>query len=309
MLENLNVFLTVARTGNFSTAAKEMDVAVSSVTRRIISLETELKIKLFRRSSRGVLLTDPGEQFLTSAQNVVAEIEQAKETLLSGQIEPRGLLTVAAPSSFGRRHVAPVVTSFLKKYPQIEIDLLLSDQMIDFSVQRVDVAIRIGSLPDSDLVATKLAPLRRLVCASPDYIVKFGKPDSPEDLLSHNCLTVNTKPTPKGWWSFPDVRGGTSLLIKGSLRTDDTETLLHAAINGIGIVHLASWLVSDMLADGRLISLFPMDFSNEHKQQAAIYAVRLPGRSHAAKAHLFTTHMKEEIGDPVYWDQWNLKQS
>jgi len=307
MLEHLNVFITVARAGNFSAAAKQLDVVVSSVTRRVSALEAELNIKLFRRTSRGVMLTDAGEKFLTSAKNILAEMEYAKEALSDGEIEPRGLLTVAASTSFGRRHVAPVVTSFLRKYPQIEIDLLLSDQLVDFSTQRVDVAIRMGALPDSDLVATKLAPLRRLFCASPDYINQFGIPSAPEDLLSHNCLTENTRPIPKGWWSFPGVNGGEALHVKGSLRTDDKETLLYAAINGVGIVHLPSWLVGDMLEEGRLVSIFPMDFTNEHKQQAGIYAVRLPGRSHAAKAQLFIAHLKQEFGNPVYWDRWNEK--
>lgn len=305
MLENLSVFLTVARTGNFSAAAKELDVFVSSVTRRVSTLENELDIKLFRRSSRGVMLTDAGEKFLISAKSIVAEMEYAKESLLEEQLEPRGLLTVAASTSFGQRHVAPVVTSFLRKYPQIEIEFLLSDQMIDFSAQRVDVAIRIGFLPDSDLIATKLAPLRKLFCASPEYISKFGSPSLPDDLLKHNCLTGSTRPT-KGWWSFPGVRGGAVLPVKGSLRSDDKESLLYAAIKGVGIVHLPSWLVGDMLKEGRLVSIFQMDFTNEHKQPEGIYAVRLPGRSHATKAQLFITHLKQEFGNPAYWDLWNL---
>ncbi len=307
MLQNLIAFLAVVRTGNFSTAAKELDVAVSSVTRRVSTLESELNFKLLRRNSRGVMLTDAGEKFLTSAKNIVAEMEYVKEAMLEGQHEPRGLLTVTAPTSFGRLHIAPVVISFLKKYPQIEIDLLLSDQLVDLSIQRVDVAIRIGSLPDSDLVATKLAPLRRVFCASPDYIRQFGMPRSPNDLINHNCITGSTRPIPKGWWDFPEVRGGTNLPIKGSLRTDDKETQLHAAINGVGIVHLPSWLVSDMLKEGRLVSIFPMDLTKVLKQQGAISAVRLPGRSHEAKAQLFISHLKQEFGNPVYWDQWSSK--
>ena len=302
MLENLKYFLIVARTGSFSLAASELFVAVSSVTRKITSLETELKVKLFRRGPRGVMLTDAGEQFLTSAQNVIAELEQAKDTLSNGQIEPRGLLTIAAPSSFGRRHIAPAVTSFLKKFPEIEIDLYLSDQVIDLSVQRIDVAIRIGALPDSDLVATQLAPMIRMVCASPDYISEFGRPKKPEDLLKHNCLIEKTPSNIKTGWSFPELNSGRTLPLKGSFRSDDKEALLQGAIDGVGIVHLPSWLVWDKIQNGSLIPLFSKPSVNEGKSAAAIHAVRLPGRSHATKAQLFTTHLKQEFGEPAYWD-------
>ncbi|WP_394791600.1 LysR substrate-binding domain-containing protein [Rhodoferax sp.] len=301
MIEELRTFLAVAEAGNFSLVARAQDLAVSSVTRKIDALEAKLGSKLFRRSPRRLLLTDAGTQFLASARNIVAELDEAKAALAEQQADPRGLLTVTAPATFGRRHVMPAALDFLRQYPQIELELHLSDQWVDLSAQRVDVAIRIGTLPDSDLVATPLAPLRRLVCASPDYLARHGHPASPEDLLQHNCLSVASAPVPNGWGCFAGVRRGTALPVRGSLRTNDTEALMHAAVAGVGIIHLASWLVGDMLASGRLVQLFADEAASP--TPSAIHAVRMPGRSHAAKAQLFIAHLKRAFGAPACWDQ------
>jgi DNA-binding transcriptional LysR family regulator len=303
MLENLQAFIDVAKSGTFSATAKAHDVAVSSISRQIDALEKSLGVSLFQRSSRRLLLTDAGEQFLPRALIVVSELADAKAALLDAQAEPRGMLSVTAPAAFGRRHVTPVVASFLRQYPLIELDLHLSDQWVDLSSQRTDVAIRIGALPDSDLVATRLAPLSRIVCASPQYLNQYGWPTRPEELLQHNCLTMSSTRAPAGWWSFPHVNQGKALAVRGRFRTDDTESLLEAAVAGLGVIHLATWLVCDMVASGQLVSLFPTATSIANKEVAAIHAVRLKGRSHATKAQLFIAHLKKAFGAPPYWDR------
>ena len=222
MLEGIYVFLDVTRHGTFSAAAKVQGVAVSSVSRQVDALEKSLGAALFHRSSRRLLLTDAGEQFLPRAQLIVSELEDAKAALLDAQAEPRGMLSVTATAAFGRRHVMPVVASFLKQHPLIELDLHLSNQRVVLSTQRMDVAIRIGVLPDSDLVATQLAPLTRVACASPHYIREHGHPASPQDLLQHSCLTLAGTRVPVGWWSFPDVNHGKALAVKGRFRSDVT---------------------------------------------------------------------------------------
>lgn len=302
MIDELRSFVAVAATGNFSQVARDQSVAVSSVTRQIDGLEAHFGTKLFRRSPRSVSLTDAGTRLLASARKIIEEIDEARDHLAELQADPRGLLTVTAPATFGRHHVMPAAMRFLQQYPQIELDLHLSDEWLDLSTQRVDVAIRIGALPDSDLVAVRLAPLRRLVCASPEYLARAGQPDSPEALLQHNCLTVASPPMPHGWWCFPGVRRGTALPVRGSLRSNDTEALLQAALQGVGIVHLASWLVGGELASGRLVQLFPQAPRPSGPGTAQINAVRMPGRSHAAKAQLFIAHLRQAFGDPPYWD-------
>lgn len=303
MIDNLQAFIEVARQGTFSAVAKSRNVAVSSIARQVDALEASLGVRLFHRSSRRLLLTDAGEQFLPRAVGIVDELGEARAALLDAQAEPRGVLTVTAPSAFGRRHVVPAVASFLQQHPLIELDLHFSDQLVDLSATRTDVAIRIGTLPDSDLTATRLAPLRRLACASPDYLARCGAPATPGELLQHSCLTVSsTSRTPTGWWAFAGVNKGKALAVQGRLRSDDTETLLQGALMGLGVVHLASWLVGDMVAAGRLVRLFPAEGAAS-SEPAAIHAVRLKGRSDAAKAQLFISHLKNSFGSPPYWDR------
>jgi len=308
VIDNLQAFIDVAKKGSFSAVAKSRNVAVSSISRQVDALEVSLGVLLFHRSSRRLLLTDAGEQFLPRAIGIVSELDEAKAALLDAQAEPSGVLSVTAPAAFGRRHVAPAAASFLQQHPLIELDLHFSDQWIDLSSNRMDVAIRSGALPDSDLTATRLAPVRRLACASPDYLARHGHPARPEDLLQHSCLTVSsTSRTPTGWWAFQGVNKGKALAVQGRLRTDDTEALLQGAVAGLGVVHLASWLVSDMVAAGRLVCLFPDSHHDSghaaETQAAAIHAVRLKGRSHAAKAQLFIAHLRKAFGSPTYWDR------
>ncbi|EYC49776.1 transcriptional regulator [Hylemonella gracilis str. Niagara R] len=311
MLDAIQTFLAVATEGSFTAVARQQDTAVSSITRKIDTLEADLGVKLLARSSRAIRLTDAGEEFLPRARRMLAEMDDARHVLADLNADPSGLLSVTVPAAFGRRHVVPALPTFLAKYPLMEIEMHVSDQRVDLTTQRADVAIRIGVLPDSDLVATRLAPQRRLACASPAYLERHGAPAGPQELLTHNCLNYASTPIPTGWWNFPELRRTTALPVRGSFKTDDTETLLEAAIAGIGIVHLASWLVCDALRDGRLVSLFP-DSSpaaassglspNSKGGNAEIHAVRLPGRSHTAKAQLFIAHLKEHIGNPPYWD-------
>jgi DNA-binding transcriptional LysR family regulator len=308
MLEAIRTFIEVATERSFTTVAKRRDVAVSSVTRKIDTLEAELGAKLFARSPRSLVLTDAGEQFLPRARHIVSEMDDARHGLADLHADPRGLLTITAPEAFGRRHVVPAVASFLKRYPLVEIDLHLSDQRVDLTVQRVDVAVRIGLLPDSDLVATRLAPSRRLVCASPDYLARRDRPATPEQLVKHNCLTLASVSSP-GWWCFAGVHRGAALPVRGTLRSDDTEALLQAALDGVGIVHLANWLVGDLVRAGRLVSLFPDIPAPPKLSASAIHAVRMPGRSHTVKAPLFISHLKSCFGDPPYWDRVRDKRA
>ena len=303
MLDNLRAFIDVARRGTFSAVADARNVAVSSIARQVDVLEAELAVRLFHRSSRRLLLTDAGEQFLLRAQAIVAEFDEAKAALVDVQAEPRGPLSVAVPSSFGRRHVVPAVATFLQRHPLIELELHFSDDWVDLGSTRTDLAIRIGALPNSDLTATRLAPTWRLACASPGYLQRHGRPDRPEDLLKHSCLTVPSGTrAPSGWWAFDGVNKGRALPVQGRFKSNDTEALLEAAVAGLGVAHLASWLVSEQIGAGRVVCLFPPSLQAAAVHPSAIHAVRLKGRSHAAKAQLFIAHLREAFGTPTYWD-------
>lgn len=304
MIESFETFLAVAAAGNFSEVARRQAVAVSSVTRKIDALEAELGSKLFHRSPRRLALTDAGEQFLPRARRILGELAGAKEALHADDGDPRGLLTVTAPTAFGRRHVVSALASFLQRYPEIEVDLHLIDQIVDLSEQRMDVAIRIGLLPDSDLRATTLAQVRLVTCASPAYLARAGHPRSPEELLHHDCITVATPPAPGFVWRYPGVNRNQPLPVRGRYRTDDKDGMLQAALHGLGVMHIATWVACDHLRSGELVALFPQEFEAAPAAGLpAIHAVRLPGRSHATKARLFIDHLRAEIGDTPWWDR------
>jgi len=249
-----------------------------------------------------VMLTDAGEQFLPRARNILAELAQAKDALASINADPRGLMTITAPTIFGRRHLANALASFLERYPMIEVDLHVSDALVDLAEQRVDVAIRIGVRVDSDLLATRLATLRPLVCASPAYLARHGRPKTPEALVEHDCITVATPALAGPAWRFAGTHRGAALPVHGKLRTDDKDCALQAALAGIGIAHLASWVASEDIVAGRLVALFPDARVPDPQALPAIHAVRMPGRSYEAKARLFIAHMREVIGETPYWD-------
>jgi DNA-binding transcriptional LysR family regulator len=304
MLEALDTFIEVAHAGTFSTVAKDRDVAVSSITRRIELLEAEVGAKLFRRTSRRLTLTDAGEQFLTRAKNIVAELAEAKEQLAALNADPRGVLTVTAPATFGRSTLLPSVASFLRRYPLIEVILHVGDEMVDLAQQRMDVAIRISSKLDGDVHAVKLASERLVVCASPSYLARRGRPPAPLDLLRHDCIDLVETHARGAMWSFEGVNQNRPLKVKGSLRTDDRACMRQAALAGVGVAHLASWLVSEDLAAGRLeLLLADAKSGPARKDERSLYAVRMLGRSHDAKARLFIEHLREEIGRVPYWDQ------
>jgi DNA-binding transcriptional LysR family regulator len=309
MIDALQCFVAVVETGSLSRAAAQLKIAISSVSRKLDALEAELGSKLLLRSSRQVLLTDAGERFLPRARNILAELADGKAAVQELDSEPRGLLTVTAPAAFGRLHVAPAIAVFLQLHPMLEVELHVSDDIVDLSAQRVDVAVRAGVLPPSDLVATRLAGMNRVVAASPAYLERHGWPASPEELLNHQCLTLTGSPTPRGWWLFGGVNGNQPLAVKGKLRCDDTGSLLQAAIGGAGVAHLPNWLVSDAVVAGQLLPVFPMDPvprpatpPRRDPADAAIHAVFMPGRSNQAKAQLLIRHLREYFGDPAYWD-------
>lgn len=302
MIDALPTFIAVAEAASFSKVAMHDGVAVSSITRRITLLELELGAKLFTRSSRNLTLTDAGQHLLPRARTIMAEVSEAKEGLSALNDDPRGVLSVTAPSTFGRQHIVPAIVSFLKLYPQMEIDLHTSDAIVNLAERRTDVAIRIGEMPSSDLMTTQLAPYRRYVCASPSYIAASGKLETPLDLFAHNCLTIASQPNPSGWWSFEGINKNLPLPISGNLRCDDTATLLEAALAGVGVVHLASWMVGELVTSGHLVALFP-HLQPPKKLSSSIHAVWMPGRSHTAKVQLFIAHLRKCFGSPPYWEQ------
>src|SRR5437868_4641316 len=190
VIAEMSVFSRVVATGSLSSAARELGLSAAMISRRLSALEARLGVRLLNRTTRSLRLTDEGASYFDTCSRLLAEIDEAEAAVAAGSVEPRGALKVAIPASFGNRHIAPLVPRFAERYPKVQLALSLSDRTINVIEEGFDLAIRIAHLEDSSLAARKLAPNRRVVCASPEYLRRYGTPRTPEDLARHNCLTT-----------------------------------------------------------------------------------------------------------------------
>jgi DNA-binding transcriptional LysR family regulator len=255
-------------------------------------------VRLINRTTRSLHMTDEGAAYYETCTRVLAEIEEADAAVSAGRAEPRGILRVALPASFGNQHVAPLVPRFAARYPDVQLALSLSERNVNVVEEGFDLAVRIADLADSSLAARKLAPNRRVVCASPAYLQRHGAPRTPEDLAQHNCLTT-TDFTMNWDYRDPDGTPG-SVRVTGRYSCDNWSVLREWALAGLGIALKSTWDVRRHLEDGSLVSLLPgYTFATD----VAIYAV-YPHRRHLpAKTRAFIEFLAESFGPEPYWDR------
>ena len=304
-LAALRAFTAVIESGGFAAAARRLGIATSSVTRQVDSLEAKLGARLFNRSTRTVTPTNAGHSYYVHAVRILSDLEEADRAIAQLDESPRGPLRVSAPVAFGRLHVAPMVAGYLARHPAVELELNLSDTLVNLVEENVDVAIRVADLQDSPaLIARRIAPHRRVVCASPEYFAARGEPETPADLAHHNCLCYAQGPR-RIFWRFKDEHGTRDEEVGGTLRSNNAETLVEAAIRGAGIVVLPTWLVGEHLHAGRLqpvLTQYRYGRPGEHFAVADIYAVYLTNRSGTPKVKSFIDALIEYIGPKPYWD-------
>ena len=296
-LQELTIFARVVGTGSLSAAARDLGMSTAVVSRRLASLEARLGVRLVNRTTRSLHLTDEGAAYYETCTRVLADIEEADAAVSAGRAEPRGVLRVALPASFGNQHVAPLVPKFAQRYPDVQLALSLSDRAVNVVEEGFDLAVRIAELADSSLAARKLAPNRRVVCASPEYLRRHGTPRTPEDLARHNCLATDFAMT----WEYRDPQGKPgSVRVSGRYACDNWEVLRDWAVAGLGVALKSTWDVRRHLEEGRLVSLLPgYTFATD----VAIYAV-YPHRRHLpAKTRAFIEFLAESFGPEPYWDQ------
>jgi DNA-binding transcriptional LysR family regulator len=294
----LRGFVAVAESGSFSGAARQMKISTSMVSRQIAALEGKLGVRLFERTTRAVALTEAGRNYLDRAQRVLAELEAANLWVSRLQDTPRGRLRISAPLSFGVQHLSPALPLFLSRFPEIEIDLALNDRYVDLIDEGFDLALRIGRLADSSLIARKLSPIRRAVCASPDYIARRGAPSHPNELVAHECLS-HSEIGPREW-RFLDENGQTLLIeVKSRFRADNGDVLRQMALAGVGIIYLPTFFIGQDIAAGRLVSLLP-PFA---LLDSALQAIYPPGRHLSPKVRVFVDFLAETFGMEPYWDR------
>jgi DNA-binding transcriptional LysR family regulator len=296
-LQQITVFARIVGTGSLSAAARDLGMSPAVVSRRLAALEARLGVRLVNRTTRSLHLTDEGAAYYETCNRVLADIEEADAAVSAGRADPRGILRVALPAAFGNQHVAPLVPTFAERYPDVQLALSLSDRTVNVVEEGFDLAIRIADLADSSLAARKLAPNRRVVCASPAYLRKHGTPQVPADLARHNCLATDFAMN----WDYrgPDGKPG-SVRITGRYACDNWEVLREWAVAGLGVALKSTWDVRRHLEDGSLVSLFPgYTFATD----VAIYAV-YPHRRHLpAKTRAFIEFLAESFGPEPYWDR------
>ncbi len=302
LFASLKAFVTVVDRGAFARAARELGLSTSSLTRQVDSLEEHLGVLLLNRSTRRLTLTDAGESYHEQATRILGEVDEANRSVGEMGGPPRGLLRVSLPVAFAEIHVAPAVPDFLRAFPKVELDLILTDAMVNLVEERVDMAIRIGSLDSSSLIARKLAPQYRLVCASPDYLGTYGEPQAPDDLAGHNCLSFSYGRGDRTW-RFTKGNAEQVIRISGSIRANNSLLLRHAAIEGSGIILLPSWLVGNDIKAGRLRALLTDWEASPGSPGAAIHAVYLPNRRSSKRVRAFVDFLAARFGSPPYWER------
>jgi DNA-binding transcriptional LysR family regulator len=253
-LDAMSTFLAVVEAGSLSAAARQMNAPLTTVSRKVSDLESHLRIKLFSRSSRQLVLTDAGSSYLTACKRILADVTEA-ERIASGEFTaPTGELAITAPVSLGRIHLIPILADFLKTYPDITANLVLTDRVQSLFQEQVDVGLRIGELPDSSLMAVRVGTTRSVVCANPAYLAARGTPRTPDDLANHDCISYAAIASPDIWTFNPD-KTTIAVPIRPRLVVSNAEAACDAACAGLGITIALSYQFSAGLKCGALTTL------------------------------------------------------
>ena len=251
-LEAMSILVATVECGSLSGAGRRLGVPLATVSRKLSELEAHLRTRLLNRSTRRLDLTDAGRSYLAACKRILDDVGEAERTAAGEYRMPRGSLTITAPIVFGRLHVLPVVTAFLVAYPEVDVTLVQSDRMVDLLEDHIDLAVRIGTLPDSGLVATRVGEIGRVVCASPGYLARRGVPANPADLTGHDCVTFNGLMSPERWMFGAD-NALTAVPVRSRLAVDTAEAAIDAAIAGVGLTRVLSYQVAKPLRAGVLV--------------------------------------------------------
>jgi DNA-binding transcriptional LysR family regulator len=281
-LEAMSMVLAVAEAGSLSAAARQNRTPLATVSRKVWELEEHLRTKLFHRTSRALVPTDVGRSFIAATKRILADVAEAERTASGEYSTPRGELTVSAPISLGRTHLLPVVAEFLATFPEVDVQLSFQDRAVNLLEEHVDVALRIGALADSSLIAARIGEVRRVVCASPTYLKLRGSPKLPEDLSKHDCITYVPIQSP-GTWTFKRGEMEYVVPVRSRLIVSNLESACDAARAGIGITVLFSYLVAELVKSGELTPLL-QDFQPAPRPISFVYS---PNRFMPVKLRAF----------------------
>lgn len=284
---DLGFFSVLARAGSLSAAARELGISTPAVSKHLAHMETRLGLSLVNRTTRRMSMTPEGDLYLEHARRILGEIDGMQELLGVSRATPNGLLRVNATLGFGRSHVAPLISRFVRKYPQVEVQLQLSVNPPPLTEDSFDVCIRFGAPPDTRVIARHIAPNRRLLCATPSYLAKHGMPKVPNDLMKHNCIGIRQGEEAYGLWRLSRGQGKSASVqavkTRGNLTTNDGEIAVSWALDGHGILMRAEWDIARHMANGRLVQVLPQYFTPD----ADVYAVYPQRHQTAARVRAF----------------------
>jgi DNA-binding transcriptional LysR family regulator len=296
-LERMAIFARVVEEKSFSAAARRLNLSKSIVSKRVTELERSIGARLLNRTTRALSVTEVGSVFYEHCARILEELAEAKLAVGRLQTAPRGVLRVSAPVAFGRLHVASALPEFLTAHPELRIDMVTTDRFVDLAEEGYDVVVRIVGEPSPNVVARKLAPVNRRICATPDYFKQHGVPKTPRDLEAHNCLTY-TYFNPQDPWRLRGPEGDISVRASGNLRLNDDDALSEAVLHGLGIALLPTFLIGRDLQSGRLQAVL----SDYVPLERHIFLVYLPNRHLSTKVRAFIDFFVERIGPQPYWD-------
>ena len=294
-ISELEIFVTVVDTRSFTAAAEELGVSKSHVSKQVSALEDRLGAQLLHRTTRSLSLTDAGHAFYERGALVLEQLEEAERAVMQLQTKPRGRLKVSVPMTFGVRYISPIVAEFLEQYPEIKVELDLSDRKVDLVDEGFDLAIRIGELQDSSLMVRKLAPATRYCCASPAYLEKHGTPEQPAELAEHECLEyaygrLNT-------WQFVNEQGEEQFVqVDGRLRANNGEVLVDSCVAGLGVALVPDFMLGDHLQAGRLVRILDQWM----EWRAGVFALYPHNRHLSAKVRHFVDFLVDKFS-PAPW--------
>jgi DNA-binding transcriptional LysR family regulator len=289
-MDDREVFFSVVEANGFGAAARRLDTTPASVSRRVKALEQRLGVRLLQRTTRKLSLTEAGERYFLEGRRLLHELDNLEEALTASASEPQGELRIVAPMSFGQRRLAPLVAHFARSHSKLRISLFLEDRETDLIDEAADLAIRIGYPADSSMIVRTIAPIPRYACASPEYLKRRGCPESPDDLLHHDCLHYNLI-SEREEWTFLGDDGETTLAVKGNFCSNNGDVLAEAAMQGLGIALLPNFIIEKALADGRLVKVL----EKYERTPMTLFAL-YPSRRHVpAKTRRFLEYLLDHF--------------
>lgn len=289
---DMAAFVRAVELGGFSVAARELGLTPSAISKLVTRLEDRLGVRLLNRTTRRLALTPEGEAYFHRTQRILADIDEAENEVARFRAHPKGLIRINVGTAFGMHQLTPALPEFLARYPEVQVDLTVTDRVVDLIEEGADLGIRLGALADSSLVARKICDLERVVCAAPAYLRKHGTPKKAEDLLRHNCLNISYAPALRRW-PFETREGVRHLEVTGSVSANTAESLLQLALLGVGVIRLSDAIVGAAIRDGRLTALLQ---DIHHAEPLPLHAVYPQGRHRSPRVAAMIDFLVERFG-------------